>query len=56
MLVLPMVFRLDCCSFDYAHTLKAFGYIERVIKPDFFFGKDLFYFICEQHVLSYHLL
>ena len=30
--------------------------IERVIKSDFFFGKDLFYFIRAQHVLSYHLM
>ena len=23
-------------------------------KSDFFVGKDLFYFLCAQHVLSYH--
>ena len=32
-----------------------FGYIERVVKSDFF-RKDLFYFIRAQHVLSYHLI
>ena len=36
--------------------LKAFGYIERVVKSDFFFGKGLFYFIRAHHVLSYHLI
>ena len=36
-------------------SISAFGYIERVVESDFFFGKDLFYIICAQHVLSYHL-
>ena len=38
--------------------LKAFGYMERVVKSDIFFGKDLFYLIYDfaQHVLSYHLV
>ena len=40
----------------YLDLLKAFGYIERVVKSDFFFGKDLFYFIRAQYVLSYHLI
>ena len=42
---------LDGCSFDYAHTwsksgfsnlLKAFGYIERVVKSDIFSEKTYF--------------
>ena len=36
--------------------LKAFDVIERVVKSDFFVGKDLFYFIRAQHVLSYNLI
>ena len=36
--------------------LKTFGHIERVVKSDFFLGKDLFYVIRAQHVLSYHLI
>ena len=36
--------------------LKAFGYIEKVVKSVFFVGKDLFYIIHAQHVLSYHLV
>ena len=36
--------------------LKAFGFSERVVKSKYFFlGKDVFYFICTQHVMSYHL-
>ena len=31
--------------------MKSFGYIERVVKSDFF-GKDLIYFIRAQFVLS----
>ena len=38
----------------YFGLLKEFGYIERVVKSDFFIGKVLFHFICAQHVLSYH--
>ena len=33
----------------------AFGYIEKVVKSDFFF-KPLFPFGCAQQVLSYHLI
>ena len=40
----------------YFDVWKAFGYIERVVKSDFIFGKDLFYFICALNVLSYHLV
>ena len=32
------------------------GYIERVVKSDFFLGKGLLYIISAQHVLSYHLI
>ena len=38
----------------YFDLLKAFGYIERVVTSDLFFGKDLFYFIRAPRVLSYH--
>ena len=47
-----MVVILDGCSFYYAPIwskpgnsicLKAFGFIERVFKSEFLFGKDLFY-------------
>jgi len=37
------------------NVLKAFGYIEIVVKS-IFFANALFYFICAQHVLSYHLI
>ena len=30
--------------------MKTFGYIDRVVKSDFFFGKDLFYFSRAQPV------
>ena len=40
----------------YFDLLKAFGYIGRVVKSDFLFGKDLFYLICAQNVLDYHLI
>ena len=37
--------------------LKAFGYIERVIKLDFFFSeKDLVYIIRAQRKMSNHLI
>ena len=41
----------------YFDLLKAFGYIERVVKSELiFFGNDLFYITGAQHVLSYHLI
>ena len=55
-----MVFILDGCSFHYAHTrvdlLKAFAYIERVVKSDFFPEKDLVYIIRAQREISNHLI
>ena len=57
-----MVIILDSSSEHGAHTwnkldflilVKSFGYRETVVKSEIFFGKDLFYFICAQHVLSY---
>ena len=44
---------LEIRGFD---LFKAFVYIERDVKSDFFFGKDLFYTLRAQHVLSYHLI
>ena len=35
--------------------VKAFGNIERIVKPDFFLGNYLFYIILAQHVLRYYL-
>ena len=35
---------------------KAFVKIESSHKSDFFLRKDLFYFMCEHYVLSYHLI
>ena len=35
--------------------LKAFHYIEIVVKSDFFFGKDLFT-LYVRNVVSYHLI
>ena len=43
-----MVFIFDGCSFHYVHIfdlLKASGYIERVVKSDFFFRKKDLVFI-----------
>ena len=37
-------------------VLNAFGYIERVVISEFFFGKDQFCIIRAKHVLSYHLI
>ena len=37
----------------YFDLLKAFVYNERVVKSVFFSDKDLSYFICAHHVLSY---
>ena len=60
-----MVFILDGSSEHGAHVwsksgifylLKAFGYIKRVVKSDFLIGKDLFYFLRAQPVLSCHLI
>ena len=36
--------------------VKAFGYIEKVVKHENNFEKDLFYIISMQHVLGYHLM
>ena len=55
-----MVFIMDgmpislCTHMDYFDLLKAFGDIERVESPQRSFGKDLFYIMLAQHVLSYH--
>ena len=57
--VRPMVLMLDGTSENGAHTrsiryfdlLKASGYIDRVVKSDFF-GKLLSYFIRAKNVLS----
>ena len=61
--ILDMVFILDGSLEHGAHVwiryfdlLKALGYFDRVVKSVVYFGKDLFYFVCAQHVLSYHLI
>ena len=67
-LILPcwsMVFISDGFSFllcghvekiRYFDLLKAFGYIERAIKSDFFSEKDLVYIIRAQRKISNHLI
>ena len=61
----PMVFIPDGCSFHCAHIwrksgilnfLKAFGYIVRIVKSDFFLGKEPFYIIGTQIGLSFHVI
>ena len=41
---------------DTFDLLKAFGYIERVVKSDFFSEKDLVYIIRAQSEMSNHLI
>ena len=48
-----------CAHMEYIRhfdLLKAFGYIERVIKFDFFPKKDLVYIIRAQREMSNHLI
>ena len=54
-----MVFILDGFTFHYAHILSNIEHRHLVTSkessnPELFFGKDLFYIIQAQHVLSYH--
>ena len=57
-----MALILDGSSEDGAHTLsksgllKAFGYIESVIKFDFFSKEGLVHIIRAQHEMSNHLI
>ena len=59
--IIIMVLRLDSSSEKGAHKWMVFrfvdgiGFIEKVVKSDFFLRKRPIFFICAQQVLSYHL-